>query len=152
MHQRRNGSLGLPGYPGDKSCHMESQTRPRDNLGSVAAGVHGPFSSFAPNRSFGRAAPRPPETNIVRYCGACNTSKGANKLAEWFESEYCKRKNMSEQTVSPVIRNWLRQRKSRPAGFNTLRRSQSVQFPNPNPLRNNPFCNPIPHPLITYIS
>jgi len=122
---------------------MESQTRPRDNPGSVAAGVHGPFSSFAPNNSFGRAAPRHLRP-ISLGCGACNTSKGGKRLAEWFESEYCKRKNMNEQTVSPVIRNWLRQRKSRRAGFNTLRRSQSVQFPNPNPLRNNPFCNPIP--------
>jgi hypothetical protein len=141
---RRGACLGLPGYPGDKSCHIESQTRPRDNPGSVAAGVHGPFSSFAPNSSFGRAAPRPPETNIVRYCGAYNASKGAKKLAEWFESEYCKRKNINEKTVSPVIRTW--QRKSRSAGFNTPRRSQSVQFPNPNPLRNNSFCNPIPYP------
>lgn len=51
--------------------------------------------------------------NIVRCCGACNTSKGAKKLVEWFESEYCKKKKISERTVLPVVRNWLRDRKSR---------------------------------------
>ena len=59
------------------------------------------------------------ETNIVRCCGACNTSKGAKKLAEWFESEYCRKRNISEKTVSPAVRRWLKQHKSRGAGFNT---------------------------------
>jgi hypothetical protein len=52
-------------------------------------------------------------SNIVRCCGACNTSKGAKKIAKWFESEYCKRKNINERTVLPVVRNWLRDRRSR---------------------------------------
>jgi hypothetical protein len=49
--------------------------------------------------------------NIVRCCGACNTSKGTKKLLEWFESEYCKDKNINENTVSVVVRKWLRHRK-----------------------------------------
>ena len=51
--------------------------------------------------------------NIVRCCGACNSSKGAKKLLEWFESEYCKKKNINESTVSVVVKNWLRHRDSR---------------------------------------
>jgi hypothetical protein len=53
------------------------------------------------------------ETNIAICCGACNTSKGAKTLSEWFESEYCNKKNINEKTVSAVVRNWLRHRKSR---------------------------------------
>jgi hypothetical protein len=49
-------------------------------------------------------------TNIVRCCGACNSSKGAKKLLEWFESEYCQKKNINEKTVLFVVRNWLRHR------------------------------------------
>lgn len=53
------------------------------------------------------------EANIVRCCGACNTSKGAKDLLQWFESEYCKQKNINEKTVLPLVRNWLKHRKSR---------------------------------------
>src|SRR5215470_6320979 len=52
------------------------------------------------------------ETNIVRCCGACNSSKGAKKLVKWFESDYCKEKNISERTVSPIVRLWLRSHRS----------------------------------------
>lgn len=52
-------------------------------------------------------------TNIARCCGACNTSKGAKKLMEWFESEYCKKKNINERTVAAAVRSWLRRRNSR---------------------------------------
>jgi 5-methylcytosine-specific restriction endonuclease McrA len=52
-------------------------------------------------------------TNVVLCCGACNTSKGAKELAEWFASEYCKKRKINERTVSPVVRNWLRQHKLR---------------------------------------
>ncbi len=46
--------------------------------------------------------------NIVRCCGACNASKGAKKLLDWFESEYCKKRNISAQTVRAVVKHWLR--------------------------------------------
>lgn len=52
-------------------------------------------------------------TNIVRCCGACNTSKGTKTLVEWFRSEYCKKKNIKHGTVSAVVRDWLKRRKSR---------------------------------------
>lgn len=53
------------------------------------------------------------ENNIVMCCGACNTSKGAKTLLEWFESEYCRSKNINERTVSVVVRKWLKDRKRR---------------------------------------
>ena len=51
------------------------------------------------------------DTNVVRCCGACNTSKGAKRLSDWFESEYCKRKKINETTVSAVVKNWLSNRR-----------------------------------------
>jgi hypothetical protein len=51
--------------------------------------------------------------NIVISCGACNTSKGAKNLLEWFESEYCKRKDINKRTVSRAVKEWLRRYRRR---------------------------------------
>lgn len=51
--------------------------------------------------------------NIVLCCGACNGSKGAKTLWKWFESEYCKRNDINEETVlSPVVKKWLKNHRS----------------------------------------
>lgn len=49
-------------------------------------------------------------SNVVLCCGACNSSKGTKTLAEWLESEYCKKKKINERRVAPVVRNWIKQR------------------------------------------
>lgn len=47
--------------------------------------------------------------NIVLCWGACNGSKGAKTLWKWFESEYCKQKNINEKTVfSRAVKKWLK--------------------------------------------
>jgi hypothetical protein len=51
--------------------------------------------------------------NLVRCCGACNSSKGTKKLWDWFKSEYCKTRSINRRTVSPVVQNWLRHHVSR---------------------------------------
>ena len=51
--------------------------------------------------------------NIVLCCGQCNNSKGAKKLLKWFESDYCKNRNINERTVSRAVKLWLRHYKSR---------------------------------------
>jgi hypothetical protein len=45
--------------------------------------------------------------NIALCCGRCNASRGAKGLADWFDSAYCRKKNISRQTVAPVIRRYL---------------------------------------------
>ena len=40
------------------------------------------------------------EENIALCCASCNASKGTKKLAYWFNSEYCKTKNISLSTIS----------------------------------------------------
>jgi hypothetical protein len=42
--------------------------------------------------------------NIGRCCMACNASKGARFLADWLKSDYCKRRNINFDTVSPLVR------------------------------------------------
>lgn len=42
--------------------------------------------------------------NIARCCMSCNASKGAKDLTEWLASAYCRRKRITEATVSDVVR------------------------------------------------
>jgi hypothetical protein len=52
--------------------------------------------------------------NIARCCGSCNSSKSVKDLAVWLQSEYCKAKGITKETVAGVVRRALaRRRKSR---------------------------------------
>ena len=42
--------------------------------------------------------------NIVRCCVSCNASKGTRELAVWLESDYCKQRGITAETVAPVVR------------------------------------------------
>jgi len=55
----------------------------------------------------GHSVRHPKVWNIALCCGSCNASRGPKGLAEWFDSAYCKRKNISRRTVAPVIRRYL---------------------------------------------
>lgn len=50
--------------------------------------------------------------NVARCCGACNSSKGTKELAAWLASEYCKENDISARTVAPVVKNYLKSRRS----------------------------------------
>ena len=42
--------------------------------------------------------------NICLCCISCNASKGAKELHNWINnSKYCKNKNITEETVAPVV-------------------------------------------------
>jgi hypothetical protein len=45
--------------------------------------------------------------NIARCCIACNPSKGQKVLADWLQSNYCKRKSISEQSIAAIARSAL---------------------------------------------
>lgn len=47
------------------------------------------------------------EENITMCCVSCNTSKGMKNLLNWLESPYCKKKNITKDTVADVIQKWL---------------------------------------------
>ncbi|MBB3048957.1 hypothetical protein FHR99_003231 [Litorivivens lipolytica] len=42
--------------------------------------------------------------NIALCCRGCNASKGQKQLSVWLQSEYCKVRGISPQTVAPVIK------------------------------------------------
>lgn len=45
--------------------------------------------------------------NIARCCFACNSSKGTKKLSDWFESEYCRTRGITGDTVAEVVKRAL---------------------------------------------
>jgi len=45
--------------------------------------------------------------NIARCCAACNASKGAKDLALWLQSDYCRSRGISEETVADVVKRAL---------------------------------------------
>jgi len=45
--------------------------------------------------------------NIVRCCFSCNSSKGTKRLSDWLESDYCKKRGITKNTVAEVIRRAL---------------------------------------------
>jgi len=45
--------------------------------------------------------------NIARCCFSCNASKGAKKLSDWLESDYCKKRGITKNTIAEVARRAL---------------------------------------------
>lgn len=45
--------------------------------------------------------------NIVLCCNSCNASKGNKKLRDWLKSAYCKLKNITENSVSDIVKGHL---------------------------------------------
>ena len=45
--------------------------------------------------------------NIDRCCVVCNSSKGTKLLADWIESDYCKKKGINKSTVAAVVKKAL---------------------------------------------
>lgn len=45
--------------------------------------------------------------NIALCCCSCNASKGAKALATWINSNYCKKKKITIQTVADVVKRAL---------------------------------------------
>lgn len=45
--------------------------------------------------------------NLVMACGSCNSSRGIKTLIQWFESEYCRSRNITSKTVSGTVKQYL---------------------------------------------
>jgi hypothetical protein len=46
--------------------------------------------------------------NICRCCVSCNASKGSKTLEDWLKSTYCKKKGISTETVTGVVKKALK--------------------------------------------
>ena len=53
--------------------------------------------------------------NIARCCTACNSSKGAKSLREWFNSSYRRIRGINHESVAPVVRGGLQRLPNLPA-------------------------------------
>ena len=42
--------------------------------------------------------------NIALCCVSCNSSKGAKKLKDWLQSNYCKSRGINENTVAEIVK------------------------------------------------
>ncbi len=45
--------------------------------------------------------------NIARCCISCNASKGTKKLSDWLESEFCKARGITAESVAETVKNAL---------------------------------------------
>lgn len=52
--------------------------------------------------------------NITLCCISCNSSKGAKDLEDWFNTNYCKRKNINRETVAEVVQAALVEKPKKP--------------------------------------
>lgn len=46
--------------------------------------------------------------NIARCCAACNSSKGTKLLADWIQSDYCKKKALTSARLPQLLRKSCR--------------------------------------------
>jgi len=74
-------------------CHVKFQSNPKDR----ASWEH--IDNDAGNVT---------KENIVLCCSSCNSSKGVKSLWDWLESNYCKRKGITDKSVAEVIKEWIR--------------------------------------------
>ncbi len=51
--------------------------------------------------------------DIVICCGSCNSSRGVNRLRDWFNSKYCIDKNINKKTVSKIVQEYLERNKGK---------------------------------------
>jgi hypothetical protein len=45
--------------------------------------------------------------NIARCCAACNSSKGTKRLSDWLESDYCRERSITRETVAEIVKRAL---------------------------------------------
>jgi 5-methylcytosine-specific restriction endonuclease McrA len=46
--------------------------------------------------------------NIARCCISCNASKGTKELAAWLQSNYCRTRGITAESVAAVVKATLR--------------------------------------------
>ena len=47
------------------------------------------------------------ESELVIACCSCNSSRGAKRLRDWFESPFCVDRGITAHTVHPVVQEYL---------------------------------------------
>jgi hypothetical protein len=45
--------------------------------------------------------------NIALCCASCNSSKGTKRLSDWLDSDYCRKRGITRDTVAEVVKRAL---------------------------------------------
>ena len=50
---------------------------------------------------------KPVEEIVAICCGSCNSSRSDKSLPDWFKTPYCISRNINENTVAEVVKNYI---------------------------------------------
>jgi len=83
----------------------------------VVPSINNPRNDWATIEHLNRFGPfywkeRLEMADIVICCFSCNSSRGVKKLVDWFQSAYCVRQNINEQTVAEPVKKYLATRRA----------------------------------------
>ena len=65
-------------------------------------------SNWATIKHFDNDGPLDSVWNIGICCWACNSSKGAMPLSEWFKTDYCIQREINANTVAEPVKTYLK--------------------------------------------
>jgi 5-methylcytosine-specific restriction endonuclease McrA len=91
----------------------EREIRARDKT-CVYCGVlmkqspHATGSSGATLEHFNNDGPLSKRYNVAICCRGCNSSKGTMGLSVWFKTPYCRNKKINRETVSKLVKEYMR--------------------------------------------
>jgi len=72
---------------------------------------HAMGASGATIEHFNNDGPLKKKYNLAICCRRCNSSKGIMSLSGWFKTAYCRRKEISKETVLKPVKEYMRLKK-----------------------------------------
>jgi hypothetical protein len=70
--------------------------------------IRGKYGDCATIEHLNRFPPWNNPATVAICCGSCNSSRGDKKLLDWFETTYCRERNISVETVAEPVREYIR--------------------------------------------
>jgi len=67
-----------------------------------------PFDKATVEHMDDESVKNPEKWNVTMCCGRCNSSHGNKDLIEWSKTDYCKERNINEQKVAPIIKEYIK--------------------------------------------
>ena len=85
-------------------CHKKWNSKNRGDSATIEHLNHKPDLD-----SVGKAIRegKPVSAIIAICCGSCNSSRGSKSLRDWFETPYCKERNIRYSTVASVVKKYI---------------------------------------------
>lgn len=89
-------------------CHKEmvSPWDPEDRSNSVTIEHLNHRQDWDSVRSYVNEG-KPVSSIIAICCGACNSSRSSMSLRKWFDTEYCRNKEIDLNSVDEVVREYI---------------------------------------------